>query len=97
MVIIFNQTSYTFIVTFQNMPSFSSILLVTGATLFSLAMVRGTSASPLKGEENAVEEQCQGTNSGSTGSGYAEQGSNMKNEDQHVKRQYWAHPSDIWA
>lgn len=79
------------------MPSFSNILLITGATLFSLDMVRGTSASPLKEEENVIQEQRQDTSSGSTVSGYTEKCSNMGNQDQHVKRQFWAHTGVIWA
>ena len=79
------------------MPSFSNIILATGITLFSLAMVRDVSGSPLNQEENAIQEQGQGTSSGSVFSGYTQKDSYMRNQQQHVKRQWWHKPMDFWA
>ncbi|KAI7858098.1 hypothetical protein BDC45DRAFT_498881 [Circinella umbellata] len=81
------------------MPNFSNILLATGITLFSLAMARDTYGSPLKEEESTVQKQYQDTSSESIVPEYIEKFSNLKsdNHHQHIKRQWWNHPSNIWA
>ena len=82
---------------FQTMPNFLNIVLTTGITFVSLAMVRDVSGSALDQEENGVQEQGHDASSGSAVSGYTENGSHMRNHDEHVKRQFWYRTSTYWA